>query len=133
MITRVNRFANVEELGVLGQSVAVEQDLFRAALTLRPAIEWMLAAFAVTLEIGERPIRPGRASVIFLDAASHFRDKRLAQALERGQHAVAICVLRFKQRLYVGGQGLRIAQYFAPVFSRQPNVWVFERAAVKMT
>ena len=120
MVGRVNRLPDVEKFGALSERVAVEQDFLVAAAAFRPAIERVLAAFAIAREIGEGSVGPRRVRVVFLDAPAHFRDEGLAQGFERRHHAVAIGVFRPEQRGDVLGQGAPVAQHRAPVFRREP-------------
>ena len=120
MVGRVNRLADVEKFRAFGERVAVEQDFFIAAFALAAAIERMLAAVAIALEISEGAVRRRRVRVVFLDAPAHFGDERLSQGFERRHHAVAIGVFRLEQRGDVLGQGATIAQHLAPVLRREP-------------
>ena len=79
MIGRMARAAELEVLALLRDLVAVDDKARLATVTRLPPDLFVLAAFAVFMEIGERPIRRWHAGIVFLDAAAHFRDQLFLQ------------------------------------------------------
>src|SRR5262245_61543852 len=122
--------AELEIFVVCSQRVAVEHDRCIAAIARHAAVHFMLSALAEFPEIGEGSVRRGYAGIVFLDAAAHFRNQLLLQAVGMAEQALGIVVLFFQIAADVWSEDRGIAQHFLPFRVLQPRIVVRDRDAV---
>ena len=99
---------------VCGQRVAVEHDLYVAAIARGTAEHLVLAAFAKFSQIGKWSIRRRHAGIILLDPPAHLRDQFLLQGRGVAEQAFGVVVLAFQILPDIGVEDRGVAQHPLP-------------------
>ncbi len=130
MIGRRPRCRQFEKGLALCFRIAVEQDLFGAAIQSRAADDRMLAVSPMPLVVKKWTVGDRNIGIVFLDPAAHFGDEPLPQIGPRRQHSICIGILRLEQRGDLRRQGRRLAQNLLPVRRLQPGIVILEHDTV---
>src|SRR5882724_7915617 len=102
------RLAKLKEFRLCGKLIAIENDMGLTAAARLPRKLRMLAALTEFPEVSECAVRRRHAGIVFLDAATHFRNQCLLQGGGRAEQTFGVGVFRVQMRTNVGREHGRV-------------------------
>ena len=124
VVGRMPAAAELEIFARLRELIAVEHDLFRAAMARHAPEQLMLPALAEFAEIGKVAVRRRHAGIVLLDAPAHLRDQLFLQGAGMPEHAIGIGVFRFEIFADIRIEHAGVVQHLLPVRVLQPGIVV---------